>query len=160
MEQFLLFIIIAIASLVLNRKKNANKQQPDQRVEQGEPTVQQVPEIGRRDIGRPEYQESQAPASFDNARSLREAAEILFPQPKSVPEKKDEDVQRQMEMMKKQEELYRAQAQSVRNQAAAIKDQPERKAMAFKMQERDIVRGIIMSEVLGAPRALKPYGRK
>ena len=43
MEQFLLFIIIAIASLVLNRRKNANKQQADQRVEQGEPTVQQAP---------------------------------------------------------------------------------------------------------------------
>ena len=65
-----------------------------------------------------------------------------------------------MEMMKKQEELYRAQAQSVRNQAAAIKAQPKRKAVAFKIQERDIVKGIIMSEVLGAPRALKPYGRK
>ena len=85
MEQFLLFIIIAIASLVLNRRKNANKQQADQRVEQGEPTVQQAPEIGRRDIGRPEYQESQAPASFGNARSLREAAEILFPQPEVCP---------------------------------------------------------------------------
>ena len=58
MEQFLLFIIIAIASLVLNGRKNANKQQADQRVEQGEPTVQQAPELGAGTLGAPEYKKA------------------------------------------------------------------------------------------------------
>lgn len=143
MEQFLLFIIVAIVSLIFNRSKMNSQKQTDQRPKT------------RRDISesQPEVQEF----DFENvreAKTLQEAAEILVFKDKPSIEEKKVELERTYEELKRKEERQRNKVSAVKQQVAS-KDKEQ--TVTFQLNSNDVVNGIIMSEILGAPRSRKPY---
>lgn len=149
MEQFLLFIIVAIVSLLFNRSKMNSQKQSDQR-----PNT-------RRDISesQPEEQEFDF-ESVREAKTLQEAAEILIfkdkpskPSKPSIDEKKVE-LERKLEELKRKEERQREKVSAVKQQVAS---KNKEQTVTFQLSSNDVVNGIIMSEILGAPRSRKPY---
>ncbi|MBS4176291.1 hypothetical protein [Lederbergia citrea] len=158
MEQFLLFIIIAIVSLIFNRKKVANHQ--EQRRHQGRPTAQPVQPVQmeneqRKDLNRPIPQHDFPDLS--KARNLKEAAEILVAKTQPTIIEKKAEVLTKMEDLKKEEETLRKKAVDIKTM---ITNTPKEHIVTeLQFEGNDILKGIVMSEVLGPPRAKKPYRR-
>lgn len=146
MEQFIIFIIVAVVGLLFNRSKLKGQ---DQHPEHPRP-VQTAP------IQEDEDQEWEEPAFFEEIRSsgtLKEAADHL---------KGDSDFyQKQQEAKAKLLELERKE-KSHRRKAETLKreDSYDQGKPFINLKEKDIINGIIMSEVLGPPRAKKPYKRR
>lgn len=158
MEQFLLFLIIGIISLVLNRKKEKppeQQQRPPQRQQPFQPVHRN--EEQRRDIKRP----SASPIRMERmpSKDLEEVAEPLYTKPKPQIKSKQEEMQQQMEDLKKREESHRQKVTQVQTvHSSKLNDQVKKEVGTF--QSKDILNGIIMAEVLGPPRSKKPYRRK
>ncbi|HEY4552519.1 MAG TPA: hypothetical protein VIG80_04950, partial [Bacillaceae bacterium] len=70
------------------------------------------------------------------------------------------DLQQQMEEMKRQQEAAVMKTSAIRELAPAesLSDNKKQDRLPFERQD-DIIKGIIMSEVLGPPRAKRPYRR-
>jgi len=157
LEQFLIFILIAIASLIFNRKKIANRQDHTETQER-RTTAQPAQPIHeqRRDVGRPPVQQQSFPeVDLGHARNLKEVAEIIFTKAQP-PMDKQEEARKQIEELEKRQEVYRTKAQSVRNIAS---NNQQKTDFAFRFQSEDVISGIVMAEVLGPPRSKKPYRR-
>ncbi|CAM3946442.1 hypothetical protein [Lederbergia lenta] len=159
MEQFLLFLIIGIISLVLNRKKekpSEQQQRPVQRKQTAQPVHRH--EEQRRDIARspvaPVTQAEPTPS-----KRLEEVAEAMFTKAKPKIKSKQEEMTLQMEELKKKEEAHRLKVAQVQVVHSSNLDEKRKEGMSA-FQSKDILNGIIMAEVLGAPRSKKPYRRR
>ncbi|MBM7716305.1 hypothetical protein MHB50_07015 [Siminovitchia sp. FSL H7-0308] len=168
MEQFLPIIIIAIISFLLNSKK---KNQPQrQKADQHQPIrpVQQKParpntDLEERSNSNERMDEENKPFQVDMPRSLREAADILLTQIETNPAIEEEKARAEgeLEKLKKQAETYEQKIRAAQKRAADHADtfipkkaKPSEQRPLFGHQN-DIVRGMIMHEILGPPKALK-----
>ncbi|MCJ7841840.1 hypothetical protein MUB24_13210 [Lederbergia sp. NSJ-179] len=145
MEQFILFIIIALVGLFFNRGKLKNQQQQQEHPRPVQRPVQMNEEAHEK------------PASFEQmtqAKSLKEAADQLKNQPDIYKQKEEMEVK--LKELYRNEELHRKKAKTIQTKTNAHKERlPE-----FQVKKENILNGMIMSEVLGPPRAKKPYQRR
>ena len=98
------------------------------------------------------------PVQTERPRSLREAAEILLSQMQPQLEEKKAESESKIEELQKEAAVYEKKAREFQQKAEAVKKTAEPQ-MESLFQKDDIVKGIIMSEVLGPPRAKRRYGR-
>lgn len=158
MEQFLLFIIIGIISLVFNRKKTQPREEKRGPL-LGHPSTQQTQKSEDR------HQEWSAPVErpsfpiddFKEAKNFQEAAEILLTKAKPKVQAKKAEAEVQMEALKKEAEQYRTKAREIRVEASSPSILNKEEKLPF--QANDILKGIVMAEVLGPPRSKKLYRR-
>lgn len=158
MEQFLPIIAIAIISFLLNSKKKAPQKANENKP--ARPAVQKParPYAAQEQRKSPRKKMEQ----IEMPRNLREAAEILLTQVESNPAIEEEKVraERELEELKKQAEAYEQKIRAVQRRVAEntsvpkTETNPAHQGLLFR-QRNDVVRGIIMHEVLGPPRALK-----
>jgi hypothetical protein len=95
-------------------------------------------------------------------KSLREVADVLLTRVESHPaaEKKKSEAERELERLKKQVKNYEEKIRMLQIKASGpdparkteAKTAPARSVFA---DQNDIVRGVIMAEVLGRPKAMK-----
>ncbi|MEK3890683.1 hypothetical protein [Bacillus sp. FSL K6-3431] len=160
MEQFLLFVIIGIISLVLKGKKAKPEQEqrsPAQRQSTIQPTHSNMEQ--RRDINRTPATPSSAHGADRQFQRLEEIAENLLTKAKPKIINKQEELHLEMEEMKRKEEINRTKATNVRAVHSSNGHKTEQE-VSIPFQSKDILNGIIMAEVLGPPRSKKPYRRR
>ncbi len=108
LEQFIPILIFLIASLLLNKLGERNKEQNEQRHEQTKPTATQSSEqrpprrMDRHQKGQvPESRhverEERKPVTFDEPQTIREAAEIFLSQVEERVEQKKPSLEREIE---------------------------------------------------------------
>lgn len=162
MEQFLPIIVIALISLFVNRaseqkKRAANHEKPsrpNKRPAQPRQQERPAPPASKKPV-----QEKPKPVLAERPRSLKEAAEILLSQMQPQIEDKKTEAENKMEELKKEAAAYKERARELHTKAEAVKEKKEQPHIEPFFQQNDIVKGIIMSEVLGPPRAKRRYGR-
>ncbi|MFD1705448.1 hypothetical protein ACFSCZ_01615 [Siminovitchia sediminis] len=165
MEQFLPILVIALISFFVNRaneqKKRANqenKKTPNRPV-QPKQTERKPAPVRPEPVSRP--------VAAEIPRSLKEAAEILLSEMQPQIEKKKSEAENQYKKLEKEAESLKRQAEQFKRKAEAAKEKmnehkteaPSSPASPVFFQQDDIVKGIIMSEVLGPPRAKRRYSR-
>ncbi|RST73861.1 hypothetical protein D4T97_013385 [Siminovitchia acidinfaciens] len=162
MEQFLPIIIIALISFFVNRaseqkKRAANREQPTK--PNNRPTQSRQGESWMPPVDRPSL-EKPNPVQTERPRSLREAAEILLSQMQPQLEEKKAESESKIEELQREAAVYEKKAREFQQKAEAVKKlKAADPQMESFFQKDDIVKGIIMSEVLGPPRAKRRYGR-
>lgn len=166
MEQFLPIIIIAIISFLLNSKKKTPQQKQADRNKPARPVMQkparQFAEQKQAKMPSERMDKEKGTFQVEMPRNLREAADILLTQIEPNPAIEEEKVraERELKKLKKQAEAYEQKMRAVQKRAAEYTSAPNaeiktsQKGLIFG-QQNDIVRGIIMHEILGPPRALK-----
>ncbi|GIN70976.1 hypothetical protein J14TS2_14510 [Bacillus sp. J14TS2] len=144
MEQFIIFIIVAVVGLLFNRSKINNQKQQS---EQPRP-------VQTRPMQMEEAREESSPfAEATEARTLKDAADQLKTQPDLY--KQQEEMAAKLNDLNREEELHRKKIEVINTEVY-----DEEVQLDFDLKQKDIVNGIIMSEVLGPPRARKPYNRR
>lgn len=162
MEQFLPIIVIALISFFVNRASE-QKKRTDKQERRNRPNSQpvQTSKVEKRTppVSKP-VQEKPKPVLTERPRSLREAAEILISQMQPQIEEKKAETVSKMEELQKEAAAYEQKAREFQQKAEAVKrkETAEPSIDSF-FHKDDIVKGIIMSEVLGPPRAKRRYGR-
>ncbi|MDQ0174184.1 hypothetical protein [Bacillus chungangensis] len=140
MESFLLLIIVAVISAIFNRVTNANKNEIETK----------NPESIEIDIPHTEPIERRIKQVVQKVPEKNEYNNIQ----KNILEKKQATEKQYMEL--KQKEARRSRQTSLKKQVEET--QPKRQA-SFLLDSNDLVKGIVMAEVLGPPRAKKHYRR-
>ncbi|MBW8348156.1 hypothetical protein K0H71_01705 [Bacillus sp. IITD106] len=157
MEQFLLFLLIAIVSFIFKRKSDTNQQkQQEHRELRMPPPVARPIQTYQEDAEETVKPMQEVFPDLSKARSLKEAADILINRTESTVNKKQEELMKKMEELKAEEENHRAKVKVIKKIDDDIKHEQKPE---FQFQSNDILKGIVMSEVLGPPRALRPYDR-
>lgn len=169
-------IVIALISFVVNRmsdqKKQAEKRQRQNRPA-GHPGSKPSGTTADRPAHRPSsnpppvvYQDnteskdiSLEPIFTEKPKSLREAAEMLMTQLQPQVEEKKEEAERKVEELKKEAEIYEKKVREVQKRAEAIKGKQKEEPIESLFDKDDIVKGIILSEVLGPPLAKRRRAR-
>lgn len=162
MEQFLPLIILAIVSFLANRAKSNKKpaQEQQKRAETSRP--QQQPQSEMRETAAEQTRRRPVPTEA-TPRSLREAAETFLSQLQPQVEEKKEQTATKIGELEVRVREYEQKAQAAQEKAASFARNerqtihPDEPAMFGR---NDILNGIIMSEVLGPPRARKRYSRQ
>lgn len=156
MEQFLPIIAIAIISFLLNSKKKT-----PQKADENKPARPNAAQEQRKQRSE-RMDKEQGSFQIEMPRNLSEAAEILLTRLESNPAVEEEKVraEKELEKLKKQAEAYEQKIRDVQKRAAEYSSGPNTEIKtsqqrSFFEQQHDIVRGMIMHEVLGPPRALK-----
>ncbi|MBS4194727.1 hypothetical protein [Lederbergia citri] len=154
MEQILLFLLIAALSFIFKRKGRANEQQ--QREHRMPPPIARPIQTYNEDAEDTVKPIQEVFPELTKARNLQEAADIFINKAQPSVNKKQEELMKKMEELKAEEEKHRARVKVIKQSDQEIKHEqiPE-----FQFQANDILKGIVMSEVLGSPRALRPYDR-
>lgn len=165
MEQLIILAIVALVSLLFNRKK---EQPPEQRRPAQRPSYEQRPQHQpspaqtRTPQNVPENTPTeQRQPSMSQPRNLREAAEILVSTLQPSEQKADEfeqkanDIEQRQLELKMQEEKLRQRKEHLKEKVTQIQSEP--KSTHALLTSNEIINGIIMAEVLGPPRAIKPY---
>lgn len=155
MEQIIPVIIIALISLFFRKKGGG---QPEKR----HPQKRTIQFPAHHDKVDDEYEQYPRPAhSFPStqlakAKSLKEAADTMLSRAQPAFEEKKAEVDKQLDELKKEEERFRARAKTIQKQAEHTE---VKKNELLQFHQEDIIKGIVMAEVLGPPRAKKPYRR-
>lgn len=152
MESILFFLLLAAISFIFNRKRGTNQQ--EHREHRMPPPVAKPIQTYHDEVEETVKPIQQVFPELTKARNLKEAAEILVTRAQPTVNEKQEELQRKLEELKAEEEKRRLQAIKIKQVNQNIKNEqvPE-----FHFQANDILKGIVMSEVLGPPRALRPY---
>ncbi len=163
MEQFLPIIIIALISFFVNRASEQKKRAANQEKPKAPNSRPVQPRQQERPISpanpKPIHEKPQ-PVRVERPRSLKEAAEILLSQMQPQVEEKKAEAENKMEELKKEAAAYKEKAIEIQRRAEAVKEKKPADAQNEPFfQQSDIVKGIIMSEVLGPPRAKRRYGQ-
>ncbi|GIN96315.1 hypothetical protein J6TS1_21850 [Siminovitchia terrae] len=163
MEQFLPIIIIALISFFVNKASEQKKRATNQEKPKGPNSRPVQPRQQERPVSpanqKPIHEKPQ-PVRVERPRSLKEAAEILLSQMQPQIEEKKAEAEDKMEELKKEAAAYKEKAIEMQRKVEAVKEtKPAGPQIEPFFQQNDIVKGIIMSEVLGPPRAKKRYGR-
>lgn len=156
MEQFIIFIIIAIVSLLFNRSKLTNQKEQSEHPRPVQTRPIQLEKEEDWEDPSPPYKEVTEPKTLKEVtefKTLKEAANQLKEQPDF--HKKQEEMEAKLRELNQEEKLQRKKVETIGSKVFPEKEQPE-----FNLQQKEIINGIIMSEVLGPPRARKPYTRK
>lgn len=140
MESFLLLIIVAVISAIYNRVTNANKTEIETK--------------------NPESTEIEFPHTEPVQRRIKQVVQ-------KVPEKNEykniqENILEKKQAMEKQyTELKQKKARPSRQTSLKkkIEETQPKKQASFLLDSNDLVKGIVMAEVLGPPRAKKRYRR-
>lgn len=94
------------------------------------------------------------PVFTERPKSLREAAEIFMTQLEPQAEKKKAEAERKVEELKQEAEAYERERAEVQQRAEKFKELKQKDEPLGVLFERDdLVKGMILSEVLGPPRA-------
>ncbi len=168
MEQFLPIIVIALISFFVNRASEQKKRTTNREKSGGGPNHRPVqPRQQERPMPSPTKtaeQEKPEPDITEKPRSLKEAAEILLSQMQPQIEEKKAVVENKIDELQKEAEVYKKRAHDLQRKVEAVKEKKEEKAADPHLepffQQNDIVKGIIMTEVLGPPRSKRRYGQR
>ncbi|GIN55823.1 hypothetical protein J8TS2_01420 [Lederbergia ruris] len=146
MEQFIIFIIVAVVGLLFNRSKfNNQRQQSDH------PRPVQTPPLQMEE--EEDWEEPSPREQTTKARTLKEAADHLKDQPNFY--KHQEEMEEKLRDLNREEKLHRKKVEAINTEGY-----DEEAQLEFELKQKDILNGIIMSEVLGPPRARKPYSSR
>ncbi|MBS4199714.1 hypothetical protein KHA93_08600 [Bacillus sp. FJAT-49732] len=152
METFLLFILVAAISFIFKRKSGTNQQ--EEREHRMPPPVARPIQTYFEQEEEPVKPMQQVFPELTKARNLKEVADILITKTQPTVNDKQEELKKKLEELKVEEEKHRMRAKTIKqvDQHNKHEQVPE-----FQFQANDILKGIVMSEVLGPPRSLKPY---
>lgn len=153
MEQFLFFIIVAVISLIFKRKTGANQEKREERMP---PPVARPIQTSREKVEETFRPVQQAFPELTKARNLKEAADVLIAKSQPTVNEKQDELKNKLEKLKKEEENHRIKASKIKQVEQNNKHEP---SVGLQFQANDILKGVVMSEVLGPPRSLRPYGR-
>ena len=137
MESFLLLIIVAVVSAIFNRVTNANKNEIETK--------------------KPESMELEIPYDEPVRTQMKQVVQKVH----ETKEYKNDFLEKQQAMEEQYVQLKRKEARPSRQTSLKKKIEetaPKREA-SFLLDSNDLVKGIVMAEVLGPPRAKKRYRR-
>ncbi|MCR2820440.1 hypothetical protein [Lederbergia panacisoli] len=153
MENLLFLLIIAAISFIFKRKTGANNEQREERMP---PPVARPIQTYREKAEETVRPMQQAFPELTKARTLKEAADILIANAQPAIEEKQNELKNKLEKLKIEEESHRIKAGKIKQFEQKI---VQEQSVDLQFQANDILKGIVMSEVLGPPRSLRPYQR-
>jgi len=153
LEQFLFLLIIAAISFIFKRKTGVNQKQQEQHMP---PPVAKPIQTYYEKVEEPARSTQQVFPELTKARNLQEVADILIAEAQPTVNEKQEELMKKIDELKVEEEKHRVKVNKIKQINDDVKHEqvPE-----LHFQANDILKGIVMSEVLGPPRSLKPYDR-
>src|SRR5690606_1725770 len=155
LEQFIIFIIIPVVSFLFNRnnknQQNEGKQYKNPQPRPNVPSPQTFNEQ-RQQTRRPVQKQLRDWTENKNSTPRNENTQATSPYAR-----KREELAYKMEKIKQEEEKQKKEADICSHQVEQIKTHPKR---ALRLLQDDVLKGIVMSEVLGPTKCRKPYQRR
>ncbi|HLR72185.1 MAG TPA: hypothetical protein VK085_12245 [Pseudogracilibacillus sp.] len=145
------FIVIIIVAAIINFFNKANKQEKKQERRRQVPKRQHIPDVRKENIPRAERTVQQAQKQIDRTKE-------------SVTKSVDEQRQEQFDRLRRQyqtvaddkEHVEQKSRRSNMERQHAYQEQVDVK-LEDRFTAKGLIEGVIMAEVLGPPRGLKPY---
>lgn len=158
---FIVALIIGGLISLFNRNRTSQEQSTDQSQQEDK----QKKEIDWKSIFQQETDET--PSQQRPTKPVPEAeGELVKPEEKSSNAAQHEQYSQQMEELRKKQEEARQKAEKVGrstvhenalDQAATRSTQPASGARFVPTSRRDVIQGVVWSEILGEPKARRPY---
>lgn len=140
MESFLLLIIVAVVSAIFNRVTNANKNEIETK--------------------KPESMELEIPYDEPVRTQMKQVVQKVH-ETKEYKNIQEDFLEKQQAMEEQYVQLKRKEARPSRQTSLKkkIEETPPKREASFLLDSNDLVKGIVMAEVFGPPRAKKRYRR-
>jgi hypothetical protein len=140
MENLIFLVIAGLISMLFNRmKRDPSEQEPrSPRPQRHEPEQAST------------WEEKSDPQEY-----FDKGIEVIETQGKNKFLEKQEEARKRIADLKSQEKMYNQRAQSVKTKTPKTVDEHRAKVDLRKLGSDDIVKGIVLAEILGPPRAKK-----
>ncbi|WP_421379940.1 hypothetical protein ACOJQI_16675 [Bacillus salacetis] len=140
MENLIFLVIAGLISMLFNRmKRDPSEQEPrSPRPQRTEPEQA------------PAWEEKPDPQEY-----FDKGIEVIETQGKNKFLEKQEEAKKRIADLKSREKMYHERAQSVKMKTASTVEERRDRVDLRKLGSDDIVKGIVLSEILGPPRAKK-----